>query len=46
MMFAAVGISLIKENPWIKTYFNYWCVLMFIAAVAWNWFKLAGRGMI
>ena len=46
LMFAAAGISLIKENPWIKQYFNYWCVLMFIAAIAWNWFKLAGRGMI
>ena len=46
LMFAALGISLIKENPWIKRYFNYWCVLMFIAALAWNWFKLAGRGMI
>ena len=46
MMFAALGVSLMKENPWIKTYFNYWCVLMFLAAIAWNWFKLAGRGMI
>lgn len=46
MMFAAFGISLMKENPWIKRYFNYWCVLMFLAAIAWNWFKLAGRGMI
>ena len=46
LMFAALGISLIKENPWIKRYFSYWCVLMFIAAIAWNWFKLAGRGMI
>ena len=46
LMFAALGISLIKENPWVKRYFNYWCVLMFIAAIAWNWFKLAGRGLI
>jgi hypothetical protein len=46
LMFAALGVSLIKENPWIKRYFSYWCVLMFIAAIAWNWFKLAGRGMI
>jgi 4-amino-4-deoxy-L-arabinose transferase-like glycosyltransferase len=46
MMFAALGISLIKENPWIKRYFDYWCVLMLLAAIAWNWFKLAGRGMI
>ena len=46
LMFAALGVSLIKENPWMKRYFNYWCVLMFLAAIAWNWFKLAGRGMI
>ena len=46
LMFAALGITLIKDNPWIKKYFNYWCVLMLIAAIAWNWFKLAGRGMI
>ena len=46
LMFAALGISLIKENPWMKRYFNYWCVLMFIAAIAWNWFKLAGRSLI
>ena len=46
LMFAALGISLMKENPWIKRYFSYWCVLMFLAAIAWNWFKLAGRGMI
>lgn len=46
LMFAALGISLIKDNPWMKRYFNYWCVLIFLAAIAWNWFKLAGRGMI
>ena len=46
LMFAAYGISIMKQYPWIKRYFPYWCVLMFIAAMAWNWFKLAGRGMI
>ena len=46
MMFAALGIGLIKENPWIKRYFDYWCVLIILACFAWNWFKLAGRGMI
>lgn len=46
LMFAALGISLMKENLWVRKYFSYWCVLMFLAAVAWNWFKLAGRGMI
>ena len=46
LMFAAYGISIMNQHLWIKRYFNYWCVLMFLAAVAWNWFKLAGRGMI
>ena len=46
LMFAAYGISVMNQYPWIKRYFSYWCVLMFLAAVAWNWFKLAGRGMI
>ena len=46
LMFAGYGISKMKEVWWIKKYFPYWCVLMFVACVAWNWFKLAGRGMI
>ena len=46
MMFAAYGITLVRDNPWIKKYFPYWCFVMFIAAIAWNWFKLSGRGMI
>ena len=46
LMFAAYGISKMNEFWWIKHYYPYWCALMFVAAVAWNWFKLAGRGMI
>ena len=46
LMFSAYGISKMNEVWWIKKYFPYWCALMFIAAIAWNWFKLAGRGMI
>ena len=46
LMFAGYGISKMNEVWWIKKYFPYWCALMFVAAVAWNWFKLAGRGMI
>ena len=46
LMFAGYGISKMKEVWWIKKYFPYWCALMFVACVAWNWFKLAGRGMI
>ena len=46
LMFAAYGISKMNEVWWIKKYYPYWCALMFVAAVVWNWFKLAGRGMI
>ena len=46
LMFVGYGISKMKEVWWIKKYFPYWCALMFVACVAWNWFKLAGRGMI
>lgn len=45
MMFAAYGISYMR-NPKYKRWFNIWCVVMFVAALAWNWFKLAGRGML
>ena len=46
LMFAAYGISKMNEVWWIKKYYPYWCALMFVAAIAWNWFKLAGRGMV
>ena len=46
LMFAAYGISKMNEVWWIKKYYTYWCALIFVAAIAWNWFKLAGRGMI
>lgn len=46
LMFAAYGISKMNEVWWIRKYYPYWCALMFVAAIAWNWFKLAGRGMI
>lgn len=46
MMFAVYGISRMRDLRWVKSGYNYWCVLMIIAAIAWNWFKLAGRGMI
>lgn len=46
LMFAAYGISLMPQVRLIKKYFPYWCLLMLFVAIAWNWFKLAGRGMI
>lgn len=44
-MFAAYGLSIAVTKPKYKRWFTYWCVLMFITAIAWNWFKMAGRGL-
>ncbi|MCQ2336036.1 MAG: hypothetical protein MJ010_02500 [Paludibacteraceae bacterium] len=55
-MFAAYGLSQVLKGVPVyknigsrikyKKWFNMWCVLMFVAAIAWGWFKLAGRGLI
>ena len=44
-MFAAYGLSIAVTKPKYKRWFTYWCGLMFVAAIAWNWFKVAGRGL-
>lgn len=44
-MFAAYGISIALSQKKYKRWYIYWCALMFVAAIAWNWFKLAGRGL-
>lgn len=44
-MFAAYGLSIAVTKPKYKRWFTYWCALMFVATIAWNWFKLAGRGL-
>ena len=44
-MFAAYGLSVAVTNRKYRRWFGYWCGVMFIAAIAWNWFKLAGRGL-
>ena len=46
LMFSAYGLSLMPRFRWVKKHFPHWCLLMLLAAIAWNWFKLAGRGMI
>ena len=45
MMFAAYGLSIAVTKRKYKRWFIYWCGLMFVAAIVWNWFKLAGRGL-
>lgn len=44
-MFAAYGLSIAVTNKKYKRWFLYGCIVMFIAALAWNWFKMAGRGL-
>lgn len=44
-MFMAYGMSVVATNKRYKRWFTYWCVLIFVGCVAWNWFKLAGRGL-
>lgn len=44
-MFAAYGVSIAITKPKYKRWFTYWCALMVVAAIAWNWFKLKGRGL-
>lgn len=45
MMFAAYGLSIAVTKSKYKRWFTYWCGVMFIGMIAWNWFKLAGRGL-
>ena len=46
LMFMAYGVSVAVTKRKYKRWFMYWCCLMFVACVAWNWFKLAGRGLV
>lgn len=44
LVFAAYGISRVSNNT--KKYFTWYILFIFVAIVAWSWFKLAGRGMV
>lgn len=46
LIYAAYGVSMAVKKPKYKRWFSYWSALMFVACVAWNWFKLAGRSLI
>lgn len=46
MLFAAYGIQLAKGNRKMRNWFTVVLVLEVVACLAWNWFKLAGRGMV
>ena len=46
MLFAAYGIQVAKTNARVRKWFPIVLVIEVIACLAWNWFKLAGRGMV
>lgn len=46
MLFAAYGIQIAKTNGKMKRWFTIVLVLELFVCIAWNWFKLKGRGMI
>lgn len=46
MLFAAYGIQLAKSNQKYRRWFTIALIFEVLACLAWNWFKLKGRGMI
>lgn len=46
MLFAAYGVQIAKTNGRLKRWFPIALVIEVAACLAWNWFKLKGRGMI
>lgn len=46
MLFAAYGIQIAKTNARVRKWFPIVLVIEVAACLAWNWFKLKGRGMI
>lgn len=46
MLFAAYGIQIAKGNARLRRWYSIVLVLEVVACIAWNWFKLAGRGMV
>ena len=46
MLFAAYGIQIGKTNARVRKWLPLVLVLEVVACLAWNWYKLKGRGMI
>jgi multisubunit Na+/H+ antiporter MnhE subunit len=46
MLFAAYGIQIGKTNAKMRKWWPMVLALEVVACLAWNWFKLKGRGMI
>ena len=46
MLFAAYGVQIAKTNPQVRKWFPIALIVEVVVCLAWNWFKLKGRGMI
>ena len=46
MIFAAYGIQISKSDQRLRKWYTYALLAEVFVCLAWNWFKLAGRGMI
>ena len=46
LLFAACGVQIAKSNKRLQRGFNIVLLFEVFISIAWNWFKLAGRGMI
>lgn len=46
VLFAAYGIQIAKTNKRVRKWFPIVLAIEVVACLAWNWFKLKGRGMI
>lgn len=46
MLFAAYGIQIAKTNARVRKWFPIVLVFEIAVCLAWNWFKLAGRGLV
>ena len=45
IIFVAVGINNYKSSS-VQNYYHLYLLLVFAIVIGWNWFKLAGRGMV
>lgn len=43
MMFAAYALTNMRKKQ--RNWYLYWCIFTIVTCFAWNWFKLAGRGL-
>lgn len=46
LLFAAYGVQIAKGNSYIRNGFHQVVLLEVLVCLAWNWFKLKGRGLI